>query len=74
MTSAAEQMTSAQLPLGAIAPQAPAAQTFRRLWNGIDGKLCQMRLARKVVPGGVMPRFDPQGAAAGPLAGGPPQL
>lgn len=74
MTSAAEQMTSAQMPLGAIAPRAPAAQTFRRLWNGIDSKLCQMRLARKVVPGVVMPRFDPQGAAAGPLAGGPPQL
>ncbi|WP_373487504.1 ParA family protein [Blastomonas sp.] len=48
MSSAIEQMTCRLLPVGAIAPDAAAAQVFRKLWTGIDLKLRQMRLARKV--------------------------
>lgn len=48
MSSAIEQMTCRLLPVGSIAPNAPAAQVFRKLWIGIDLKLCQMRLARTV--------------------------
>jgi len=50
MASAIEQMTEQRLPLGAIAPDSPVAQVYSRLWNGIDAKLCQMRLARRVAP------------------------
>ncbi len=62
MSSAVEQMTCRQLPVGAIAPDAPAARIFRNLWSGIDHKLCVMRLARRVDRSD-MPR--PPGLATG---------
>lgn len=71
MTSAAEQMTSRQMPLGAIAADGPAALIFRRLWNGIDDKLCAMRVARKVPPGVAMPLRDPQRATSQRASGAP---
>jgi chromosome partitioning protein len=48
MSSAVEQMTCRQMPVGAIAPDGLAAQVFRKLWAGVDHKLRQMRLARNV--------------------------
>ena len=74
MSSAAEQMSSRREPIGAAMPESPAALVFRRLWNGIDGKLCQMRVARKVTVATAAAGFEPpRGAGLQTLAAAPAQ-
>jgi len=46
MSSAVEQMTSRQLPVGVIFPNAPSTKVFAELWLGLDRKLHKMRLVR----------------------------
>ena len=58
MSSTIEQMTCRRLPVGAIAPNAAAAQVFNKLWTGIDRKLLQMRVARTVVQDTGQRRFE----------------
>lgn len=41
--SAVEQCAVQRKPVGALAPQSPAAQAFERLWGAIDKKLAQSR-------------------------------
>lgn len=74
MSSAAEQVACQKLPLGVAAPETAAALVFRRLWNGIDSKLCQMRVARKAPAALAVAGFEAQrGAASRPLAAAPVQ-
>ncbi len=58
MYSDVEQMTVRLLPIGFIAPHAPASLVFTRLWSGIDRKLCQMRLARTVPMNSAPPAIE----------------
>ncbi|WP_446653792.1 ParA family protein [Blastomonas sp.] len=74
MSSAAEQMSCTKQPIGVAMPDGPAALVFRRLWNGIDSKLCQMRVARKVSAGMALAPYEAaRGAGSLPLAAAPVQ-
>ncbi len=74
MSSAAEQMSCSRLPVGVMTPDSQAARVFRALWNGIDSKLCQMRVARKVsTPLAAAPFDAPRGAGSRRLASAPAQ-
>ncbi|MEN9718389.1 MAG: hypothetical protein RIQ99_1267 [Pseudomonadota bacterium] len=42
MASQIEQTAVRRVPLGAFAPQSPAAQAMGRVWQGIDAKLAQL--------------------------------
>ena len=41
MASAVEQMAARQAPIGAYAPSSPAAQSFIRLWAGVEKRLLE---------------------------------
>ncbi|WP_193746726.1 ParA family protein [Blastomonas sp. AAP53] len=71
MTSGIEHMTSRKLPVGRIAPASAAAKVFHQLWNGIDAKLCQMRLARAAPGLANLAARDAQAKAGAPLTASP---
>lgn len=74
MSSAAEQMSCNKLPVGVTMPDSAAALVFRKLWNGIDSKLCQMRVARKVpAVMAATPLEASCGTGSRPLAAAPAQ-
>lgn len=72
MSSAAEQMACQKLPLGVSVPDSPPAEIFRKLWNGIDSKLCRMRVARKV-PSTAKGFEPPRGAGSRSIGAMPAQ-
>ncbi len=48
MVSAVEQCAVQRRPVGAFAPSSPAAQSFARLWDGIERKLAKMAVRSPV--------------------------
>ncbi|MEO9599934.1 ParA family protein [Parasphingorhabdus sp.] len=41
MTSAVEHMAKLQMPIGSFAPRSPAAQSYARIWRGIEKRLAK---------------------------------